>query len=57
MINDTQKHVNDTLNNAIYGQSSSKRCIEQIIFEWITGNSKGDIVLDLMDPLVLVRHH
>ena len=24
MINDTQKHVNDTLNNAIYGQSSAK---------------------------------
>ena len=40
VINDTQKHVNDTLNNAIYGQYSAKRGIEQIICEWITGNSK-----------------
>lgn len=40
VINDTQKHVNDTLNKAIYGQYSAKRGIEQIICEWITGNSK-----------------
>jgi len=40
IISDTQKHVNSTLNKAIYGQNSAKRGIEQIICEWITGNSK-----------------
>lgn len=40
IISDTQKHVNETLDNAIYGQYSAKRGIEQIICEWITGHSK-----------------
>ena len=40
VIEDTQSHVKKTLENAIYGQTSAKRAIEQIICEWITGHSK-----------------
>ena len=40
VIADTQSHVKKTLENAIYGQTSAKRAIEQIICEWITGHSK-----------------
>tara|TARA_Y100000389_G_scaffold201336_1_gene243808 strand:- start:509 stop:3553 length:3045 start_codon:yes stop_codon:yes gene_type:complete len=40
-IKNTQLHVHDTLNTALYGQHTAKRAIEQIVCEWITGDMNG----------------
>ena len=40
-IKTIQNHVTQTLDSAIYGQTRAKRSIEQIVGEWITGNTKG----------------
>ena len=41
LCKDEQIRIQKTLNNAIYGQTRAKRCIEQIIAQWMTGEKSG----------------
>ena len=41
LVRDDQKRIRNILDEAIYGQDRAKRCIEQIIGQWMTGNKKG----------------